>query len=99
MIYSEKEYKLLLEENRKLKKENEITDKENKLLKKQNRQQAEIIHNLDKNQYKEKYTSTLSDYKNLLKINNEQNIEINELKKSRKLTKAISNAERKNKKR
>lgn len=81
MIYSEKEYKLLLEENRKLKKENEITNKEIKLLKKQNRQQAEVIHDLDKNQYKEKYTSTLSNYKNLLKINNEQNIEINELKK------------------
>lgn len=81
MIYSEKQYKLLEEELKKLKKENEITNKENKLLKKQNRQQAEVIHDLDKNQYKEKYTSALSNYKNLLKINNEQNIEINELKK------------------
>lgn len=81
MIYSEKQYKLLEEELKKLKKENEIKDKENKLLKKQNRQQAEVIHDLDKNQYKEKYTSTLSNYQNLLKINNEQNIEINELKK------------------
>lgn len=81
MIYSEKQYKLLEEELKKLKKENEIANKENKLLKKQNKQQAEVIHDLDKNQYKEKYTSTLSNYNNLLKINNEQNIEINELKK------------------
>lgn len=52
MIYSEREYKLLLEENRKLKKENEIKDQENKLLKKQNKQQAEVIHDLDKNNYR-----------------------------------------------
>ena len=31
MIYSEKQYKLLIEENKKLKKENEIKSKENKL--------------------------------------------------------------------
>lgn len=81
MIYSEKEYKLLLEENRKLKKENEIKNKENKLLKKQNKQKDETIHDLDMNNYKEKYNTTLSHYNSLLKINNEQNIEINELKK------------------
>ena len=55
MIYSEKEYKLLLEENRKLKKENNLKDKENKLLKKQNKQQAEVIHDLDPNDYRGKY--------------------------------------------
>lgn len=81
MIYSEKEYKLLLEENKKLKKENELKNKENKLLKNQNRQKDEIIHDLDMHNYKEKYTTTLSHYNSLLKINNEQNIEINELKK------------------
>lgn len=81
MIYSEKQYKLLLEEMKKLKKENEITNKENKLLKKQTKQQAEVIYDLDKNQYKEKYTTILSNYNNLLKINDEQNLEIKELKK------------------
>ena len=75
MIYLEKEYKLLLE------KENEIKDKENKLLKQQNKQKDEIIHDLDTNNYKEKYNTTISHYNSLLKINNEQNIEINELKK------------------
>lgn len=52
MIYSEKQYKELLEQNKKLKKENELKDKENKLLKVQNKQQAEVIHDLDKNNYK-----------------------------------------------
>lgn len=52
MIYSEKQYKMLMEENRKLKKENELKDKENRLLKKQNKEQAEVIHDLDKNNYR-----------------------------------------------
>jgi len=52
MIYSEKQYKLLEAELQKLKKENEIKDKENKLLKKQNKEQAEVIHDLDKNDYR-----------------------------------------------
>lgn len=81
MIYSEKEYKLLLEKVKKLEKENEMKNKENRLLKKQNRQKDEIIHDLDINNYKEKYNTTLSHYNSLLKINNEQNVEINELKK------------------
>ena len=81
MIYSEKQYEILEEQLRKLKKENEQKDKELKLLKQQNRQKEEVIYDLDKNQYKEKYNATLSNYKNLLKINNEQNLEIQELKK------------------
>lgn len=81
MIYSEKEYKLLLEKVKKLEKENEMKSKENRLLKKQNREKDEMIHDLDMNNYKEKYNTTLSHYNGLLKINNEQNIEISELKK------------------
>lgn len=81
MIYSEMQYKMLEKELQKLKKENELKNKEVKLLKQQNKQKDEIIHDLDKNQYKEKYTTTISNYNNLLKINNEQNIEIQELKK------------------
>lgn len=81
MIYSEKEYKLLLEKVKKLEKENKLTNKEIELLKKQNREQKEVIHDLDKYNYKDKYKTTLSNYNNLLKINNEQNLEIDELKK------------------
>ena len=81
MSYSETEYKMLLEKVKKLEKENELKNKENSLLKKQNREKDEIIHDLDMNNYKEKYNTTLSNYNSLLKINNEQNIEISELKK------------------
>lgn len=52
MIYSEKQYKMLEEQLRKLKKENELKDKENKLLKQQNKHKDEIIHDLDKNNYR-----------------------------------------------
>ena len=59
MVYSEKEYKDLKskyeQELQKLKKENEIKDKEVKLLKKQNKEQAEVIHDLDPNNYRGKY--------------------------------------------
>ncbi len=57
MIYSEKQYRLLLEENKKLKKENELKEKENKLLKQQNKQKDEVIHDLDKNDYRGQYIS------------------------------------------
>ncbi len=52
MIYSEKQYKMLEEQLRKLKKENELKDKENKLLRQQNKQKDEVIHDLDKNNYR-----------------------------------------------
>lgn len=52
MIYSEKQYKELEEKYKKLKKENEIKDKENKLLKQQNKEKDEVIHDLDKNNYR-----------------------------------------------
>lgn len=52
MIYSERQYKMLEEQLRKLKKENELKDKEVKILKQQNKQQAEVIHDLDKNNYR-----------------------------------------------
>ena len=55
MIYSEKQYKELEQKLNKLKKENELKEKENKLLKQQNKQQQEVIHDLDKNDYKGKY--------------------------------------------
>ncbi len=56
MIYSEKQYKELEEKYKKqlsqLKKENELKEKEVKLLKVQNKQKDEIIHDLDKNNYR-----------------------------------------------
>lgn len=56
MFYSEKQYKELEEkykkELQKLKKENELKEKENKLLKQQNKQKDEVIHDLDRFDYK-----------------------------------------------
>lgn len=52
MIYTEKQYKELLAKNRDLEKKNKINDKEIKLLKKQNKEKDEIIHDLDKNNYR-----------------------------------------------
>lgn len=52
MIYSEKQYKDLEEKYKKLKQENEIKEKEVKLLKQQNKEKDEVIHDLDKNNYR-----------------------------------------------
>ena len=52
MVYSEKEYKELEKQLKKLQKENEQKDRENKLLKKQNKQKDEIIHDLDRYDYR-----------------------------------------------
>ena len=52
MIHSEKEYKILEEQFRKLKKNNELKDKENKLLRVQNKQKDEIIKDLDRYDYR-----------------------------------------------
>ena len=52
MIYSENQYKELEEKFKKLKRENEIKDKEVKILKQQNKQKDEVIHDLDKNDYR-----------------------------------------------
>ena len=56
MVYSEKQVRELEEkyksEIRKLKKENEQKELENKLLKKENKNNKEIIHDLDKNNYR-----------------------------------------------
>lgn len=65
MVYSEREYKNLEEKYKqqiqKLQKENEIKTKENKLLKKQNREQAEVIHDLDPNNYRGKYQTAMQE--------------------------------------
>ena len=56
MVYSEKEYQDLKtkyeKELKKLEKENQIKDIENKLLKKQNKEKDEVIHDLDKYNYR-----------------------------------------------
>ena len=56
MIHSEKYYKEIIENYQKqvaqLKKENETKSREVKLLKQQNKQKEEVIHDLDKNNYR-----------------------------------------------
>lgn len=71
MIYSEKQYKLLLEEIKKLKKEKDINQKEIKLLKTQNKQKDEVIHDLDKNNYRGQCESLKIEVKELKKKVNE----------------------------
>ena len=76
MLYSEKQYKLLREENKKLKKEQEINPKEIKLLKTQNKQKDEVIHDLDKYDYRGKYLETKEEIKELKKKLNEYEIKL-----------------------
>lgn len=52
MNYLEEKIKLLEAENKKLKKDNQIDKKEIKLLKEQNKQKDEVIHDLDKYNYR-----------------------------------------------
>lgn len=52
MIYSEKQYKELEEKLKKLQKENELKNKEVNLLKQQNKQKDEVIHDLDRYNYR-----------------------------------------------
>lgn len=52
MIYSEKQYKELEEKYKKLKKENDLKENEIKLLKQQNKQKDEVIHDLDRYNYR-----------------------------------------------
>lgn len=55
MLYTENQYKLLEEKFKKAIKENEINDKEIKILKTQLKRKDEVIFDLDKNDYKEKF--------------------------------------------
>lgn len=71
MIHSEQYYKEIIENYRKqvaqLKKENEIKDKEVKILKTQNKQQAEVIHDLDKKDYRGQCEALKAENKELKK--------------------------------
>lgn len=67
MMYTEKEYKELEEQLKKLKKENELKDRENKILKKENKQKDEIIYDLDKNNYRNECISLREENKELKK--------------------------------
>ena len=51
-MYSEKQYKIIEEELKKMKKDNEIKEKELKILKSQNKQKDEIIKDLDRYNYR-----------------------------------------------
>lgn len=52
MIYSEKQYKVLEEKLKKLRKENELKIKEVRILKVENKHKDEVIHDLDKFDYR-----------------------------------------------
>lgn len=67
MIYSEKQYKILEEQLRKLKKENEIKNKEIKILKTENKQKDEIIHDLDSFNYRSQCETLKLENKDLKK--------------------------------
>lgn len=54
MFHTEQQYKLLEQQLQKLKKENELKEKEVKLLKQQNKQKDEVIHDLDRYNYRGK---------------------------------------------
>lgn len=64
MIYSEKQYKMLEAELKKLKKENELKTKEVRILKTQNKQKDDIIKDLDRYNYRGQYQT--------LKLENEE---------------------------
>ena len=65
MVYSEKEYRDLekkyKQQIQKLQEENKLKTKENNLLKKQNKEQAEVIHDLDPNNYRGKYQTAIQE--------------------------------------
>lgn len=55
MVYSEKEYNLLGKKLRKTEKDIKLKDREIKILKEQNKQKDELINDLDKYNYRNKY--------------------------------------------
>lgn len=67
MIYTEKQYKELEGRLKKLQKENDLKDKEVKLLKQQNKQKDEIIHDLDRFNYRGQCESLKLEVKELKK--------------------------------
>ena len=71
MIYSEKQYKEMEEKYLKLKKENELKSKEISLLKQQNKQKDEVIHDLDRYNYRGQCESLKIEVKELKKKVNE----------------------------
>ena len=71
MIHSEKYYKEIIENYRKqvakLKKENQTKDNEVKILKIQNKQKDEVIHDLDRYNYRGQYLSLKEENEDLKK--------------------------------
>lgn len=67
MFHSEQQYKILEEKIKKLEKENKLKEKENKLLKKQNREKDELIHDLDRYNYRGQYLTLKEENKELKK--------------------------------
>ena len=90
MVYSEKQYKLLEQQLKKLKKENELKEKENKILKTENKLKDEAISDLDKYNYREKCGTLKLENKELKKKLENVKLELEKLKNS--LNKNSSNS-------
>ena len=67
MFHTEQQYKMLEQQLQKMKKEIELKDKENKILKKQNREKDEVIHDLDRYNYRGQYLDLKEENKELKK--------------------------------
>ena len=67
MFHTEQQYKILEQQLQNLKKEKELKEKEIKLLKKQNREKDEVIHDLDKNNYRGQYLTLKEENQELKK--------------------------------
>lgn len=76
MFHTEQQYKMLEQQLQKMKKEIELKDKENKILKKQNREKDEVIHDLDRYNYRGQYLDLKEENKELKKKLNEYEVRL-----------------------
>ena len=91
MTYQEKQnVKMLMEENRKLKEENKTNKKEIVLLNKQIKSKEEVIHDLDKYDYRGKYEHLTIEHEELKKKHEKLKLELETLRNS--LNKDSSNS-------
>lgn len=76
MFHTEQQYKTLEQQFQKIKKENEVKEKEIKLLKKQNKEKDEVIHDLDRYNYRGKYLDIKEENQELKKKLNEYEVKL-----------------------
>lgn len=76
MFHTEQQYKMLEQQLQKMKKEIELKEKEVKILKKQNREKDEVIHDLDRYNYRGQYLDLKEENKELKKKLNEYEVRL-----------------------